>query len=343
MRRFPIVAIATAVCALALSAGIAGAAPIVPPQATLTHGPELGVVASRNAKATVLTTSSNLVFHNGGSVMHGPSNGPTNIYAIYWQGGASPLAGYPVSSTYLSTIGRYLADITAAGTAGATNNTYASTTQYNDAGGYVSSTFVNGGVLTDTNSFPATDGCTDTVTQTTRCLSNAQLGTEVLNFVTAKGLPTGMGTLYLLLTPQNVGSCYSSSSCAFTQYCAYHTSITGTLPTGGSARVLWANQPYTLTTSSGCASGSYPNGDAAADSTINVISHEHQEALTDPLGNAWFDSKGYEDADKCAWNFGTKLGNAANGYAYNQLINGSRYYLQQDWSNKSAKCVLTGQ
>ncbi|HEV8105717.1 MAG TPA: hypothetical protein VGP69_18445, partial [Gaiellaceae bacterium] len=35
----------------------------------------------------------------------------------------------------------------------------------------------------------------------------------------------------------------------------------------------------------------------------NVSGHELSEALTDPHGDAWFDSSGAENADKCAWTF----------------------------------------
>jgi hypothetical protein len=105
--------------------------------------------------------------------------------------------------------------------------------------------------------------------------------------------------------------------------------------------VLYANQPYTQTSPSGCGSGQSPSGDAAADSTINVVSHEHNEAITDALGNAWFDRRGYENGDKCAWNFGVALGSNGNGQ-YNQVINGHDYYLQQEWSNHSSGCVLSG-
>ncbi len=103
---------------------------------------------------------------------------------------------------------------------------------------------------------------------------------------------------------------------------------------------LYANQPYAAFVQSACGSGQSPNNDDA-DSTINVASHEHNESITDPLGTAWFDRQGEENGDKCAWNFGTALG-GATGQKYNQMINGSRYYLQQEWSNHSSGCVLTG-
>ena len=69
------------------------------------------------------------------------------------------------------------------------------------------------------------------------------------------------------------------------------------------------------------------------------MSHEHNEAITDPFGNAWLDSSGDEIADICAWNFGTPLGTASNGQPYNQLINGHEYELQQDYSNDGSRCL----
>jgi PKD repeat protein len=90
---------------------------------------------------------------------------------------------------------------------------------------------------------------------------------------------------------------------------------------------------------SGCQSGEYPNADAAADSVISITSHENIEAVTDPLGNAWYDRSGNEIGDKCAWNFGSPLG-GSSGALYNQSISSGSYWLQQEWSNASAACAL---
>ena len=68
----------------------------------------------------------------------------------------------------------------------------------------------------------------------------------------------------------------------------------------------------------GCAPGSSPNGNDA-DATINTISHEQNESITDPWGNAWQNAKGDEIADICAWNFGSALGGTP-GAQYNQVI-----------------------
>lgn len=63
--------------------------------------------------------------------------------------------------------------------------------------------------------------------------------------------------------------------------------------------------------------------------------------LTDPLFNGWRDMYGLENGEKCAWNFGTPLGGGSGSY-YNQVINGTHYYLQAEWSNATNRCVVTG-
>ena len=104
----------------------------------------------------------------------------------------------------------------------------------------------------------------------------------------------------------------------------------------GSTATMYANQPYAAFVPAACDSGQHPNGDDT-DATINVVSHEHNETITDPQGSAWYDRRGYENGDKCAWNFGTVTS------GYNQTINANHYILQQEWSNKSSGCVLQGQ
>jgi len=56
----------------------------------------------------------------------------------------------------------------------------------------------------------------------------------------------------------------------------------------------------------------------------NVSGHELSEMLTDPRLNAWYDSSGAENADKCAWTFGSSL---------LSFTNGSRWKIQGNWSN----------
>ena len=103
---------------------------------------------------------------------------------------------------------------------------------------------------------------------------------------------------------------------------------------------IYTNQPYAAFVPAACDSKQHPNGDDA-DATINVVSHEHNEAITDPQLNAWYDNSGAEIGDKCAWNFGVSLGRTAFGN-YNQIIGTGKYYVQQEWSNAHRGCVLRG-
>lgn len=63
-------------------------------------------------------------------------------------------------------------------------------------------------------------------------------------------------------------------------------------------------------------------------SLANVSSHEFMEAITDADINAWYDSSGAENGDKCAWKFSGCV----------SLTNGS-WQLQQEWSNAVNGCV----
>jgi len=173
------------------------------------------------------------------------------------------------------------------------------------------------------------------VSQTTVCLSDAQLQAEVKRVATAQGWGSGIGKEFFMFTAKNVGSCLDSSHCAFSYYCAYHSSFGS-----GSGEYLYANMPYADTVPADCDAGQHPNG-SDADATLNVTSHEQNETITDPDGNAWFDRAGYENGDKCAWYFGNQLSSTSSG-SYNQLINTHPYELQEEYSNASRSCVLTG-
>jgi hypothetical protein len=278
-----------------------------------------GVVPAHGQANNGATTSNNLIY-NGGPVMH------TNaVYAIYWIPN-----GYSVGAGYQSTINSYFQNVAA--DSGRSNDVYDSDTQYYDTiNGHIlyNSSFVE--AIPDTHAYPR-NGCHDRYTQT--CLSDSQLQAEIGRVVKSQSLPTGTSTEYFLFTPKNVGSC-DGPYCAYSYYCAYHSNIGS-----GPGAILYANMPYAAYVSRACGSGQSPNYNDA-DSTINVTSHEHNETITDPFGNAWYDVVGNEDGDKCAWNFGAPLG-GSSGAEYNQVINGAHYYLQQEWSNQSSGCVLTG-
>ena len=301
-------------CAIAFPAGALAAAP-----GTMNPAGKIrGVVPAHGQKSHQPGSNNNLSYH-GGPVMH-----VNKVYAIYW---------FPPGSTYDATyqpvINTYFGDVAAA--SGQSSNVYYSDTQYSDTTGPIQYSSTFGGPILDTNAYPA-NGCKDRYTSI--CLTDAQLQNEIQSVISTNHLTPNLSTEFFMFTPKGVGSC-AGSSCAFSYYCAYHSQI----GTGGNA-ILYANMPYAMTVPSACGSGESPNG-SDADSTLNVVSHEHNETITDPLGTAWFDNSGNEDGDKCAWNFGAALGGAP-GAEYNQVIRRHDYYLQQEWSNASSGCVLTG-
>ena len=72
---------------------------------------------------------------------------------------------------------------------------------------------------------------------------------------------------------------------------------------------------------------------------VSVLAHELEEAVTDPELNAWYDTRGYENADKCAWTFGTTY--ASGGGIANMRLGSRDYLIQQNWNaGTNQKCAL---
>ena len=132
-------------------------------------------------------------------------------------------------------------------------------------------------------------------------------------------------TVYAIFTGSgvNLGGGFGS------QYCAYHTR--GTTSAGVA---YFAAMPYNQQYPSACtAAMASPNTDVAGNSEVNTLAHEIEETTTDARGNAWYDNRGYENADKCAWTWGT-IKTASNGGKYNQQFSDGNFYLiQQNWVN----------
>jgi len=246
---------------------------------------------------------------------------------------STPFAGssfLTFDASYESLINRYFTDV--AHDSGGTSNVYSVGTQYTDGSGAVEYQSTFGGSYLDHDALPS-NGCDDGADAV--CLTDAQLQGEIQNVLRTKGWHGSTTTMFFLLTPDGVGSCFDnfSNQCTTNVFCAYHSSFTDS----SGEPVIYANEPYDATIN-GCDPGSSPNtGDGDAD--LNTISHEHNEAITDPFGDGWWrDSDGEENGDLCAWDFGTKLGGTTGVDAFNQLINGHHYWLQQEWSNNGSGC-----
>ncbi len=244
-------------------------------------------------------------YHTGGTVLKAS---PVPIYIIWygnWNGGARPSD----SQATVNLIQGFLGSNSLGGSSyEAINTTYGDTT------GNVSGHLNFSGAVFDNYS------------QGTR-FSDRNLTTIVSTHV-GHDLPSDVNAVYLVLTSSDVKE--SSGFCR--TYCGFHTHATI-----GGADIKYAFVGNVDQCPSGCEIQSTgPNSPSAgvggADGMSNTITHETEEAITDPDLNAWFDSSGNEDADKCNFKFGPTQ-TAANGAKFNQTFGGHNWMIQMEWEN----------
>jgi hypothetical protein len=154
----------------------------------------------------------------------------------------------------------------------------------------------------------------------------------VTDAISSNRLPSDAHGVYLVLTSADV----SESSGFCTQYCGWHTHVTST---GSDIKYAFVGNPDRCINS--CAAQSVgPNGNAGADGMASIIAHELEEVATDPDLDAWFDARGAENADKCAWTFGSTY-TTSNGATANMHLGSRDYLIQQNWSaGNNQRCVL---
>ncbi len=188
--------------------------------------------------------SQNLLY-NGGPVMQATST----TYAIFWEP-PTLQDGTPtqVSATYHTLLERYFNDIGGSGV-------YGNDTQYYDTNGSISNSSTFGGAYIDTSAYPTSD-CSDQITPND-CLTDAQLQAEVTKAMAANNWTSGLTHMFFVFTSQGEGSCFdtSSTSCAFTEYCAYHSYFND----DNNQPVIYANMPYTGTALDACGVSASPN------------------------------------------------------------------------------------
>jgi len=205
-----------------------------------------------------------------------------------------------------------------------------------NAGGYA-------GTYADAQPYPVST-CTDNVTGH-NCIDDAQLQAEIRRVMGVMGWTGGINKIFLVYTSSGEGSCFTANAtaanCAYTGYCAYHSSF-GTQ----SVPIIYANQPYGYLPTCQNQGQPSPNNDAVADAASSTATHEITESMTDPInGTGWNDSSGNEIGDKCAYNYGFNSWdyNATDAqYLANQMWNGYFFELQMEWDNHLAGCVLVG-
>jgi hypothetical protein len=234
------------------------------------------------------------IAYHGGPVM----TGTTNMYYI-WYGNWGNDTAPTILTDFANNIG---------------GSPYfnINTTYYNGAGTKVSNSVILAGSTTDNYS------------------QGANLTDAGVKAVVARSLGSNLGDpngVYFVLTSADVNE--TSGFC--TQYCGWHThgSINGVdikySFIGNAARCPSACAAQTT---------SSPNNNVGADAMASIIAHELEEAVTDPDLNAWYFNNGQENADKCAWTFGT-MSTASNGSKYNVTLGSRNYLIQQNWVNSN--------
>jgi hypothetical protein len=168
---------------------------------------------------------------------------------------------------------------------------------------------------------------------TTTALTDADILTIVNNNKGRNPNIVSSDSITLVLTSGDV-----KKSGFLTNYCGWHTwASISSIP----VKYSFVGNPGTNTACIAKNTTISPNGDVGVDAMASVIAHEIVEAVTDPQLNAWYDNRGYENADKCAWTFGTDFA-AANGSRANINLGGFEYLIQRNWVNAGGgSCALT--
>jgi hypothetical protein len=244
-----------------------------------------------------------IVFHTGGTVL---KSAVVPVYII-WYGNWSNGTHASDSQTTVNLIDAFFASSGGIGGSGYERIN----TLYGDLLGNVS-----GNLALSSQIF-------DSYSQTAR-LSDAKLQSVVSSHLTNGSLPTDPNGVYVVLTSSDV----SESSGFCTRYCGFHTHATL-----NGADIKYAFVGNVDRCPSGCEiQTTSPNGDSGADGMANTLAHETEETITDPDLNAWFDSSGNEDADKCNFKFGpTQV--ASNGSKFNQTFGTHHWMIQMEWEN----------
>ncbi len=154
-------------------------------------------------------------------------------------------------------------------------------------------------------------------------LSDSDVLGVVADAIGGGALPADPSGVYFVLTSADVAE--TSGFCS--RYCGWHTHAT---VAGNDIKYAFIGNPDRCPSS--CAAQSTgPNGNAGADGMASIIAHEAEEAVTDPDLDAWYDRRGYENADKCAWTFGATY--SVDGAQANVKLGARDYLIQQNWVN----------
>jgi hypothetical protein len=135
-------------------------------------------------------------------------------------------------------------------------------------------------------------------------------------------------TIYEVLIPSGYfsddGSGFTSCGGPNLAYCAYHFFGDGV---NLDSSIKYSIEPYP--SCFGCTG--LPNWTAANDQQHFIV-HETREATSDEFLDAWYDNKGFEADDKCAW--GRNL-----QFLFDEVTPDGTFAYQMEYSNEDKGCV----
>ncbi len=256
--------------------------------------------AQKRSSRTTVKTSNGINYHGGPLML-----GTPNVYYI-WYGNWSGNTAINILDNLAFTLG--------------------GSPYYN-----INTTYYDGSNRKVSNALAAPASTTDNYSRGTALTDNDVL-TIVTNSISSGTLPKDSNGIYVVLTSADVNE--TSGFC--TQYCGWHSHAN---ILGMDAKFAFVGNADRCPNACAAQTSSSPNGNIGADAMASTIAHEVDEAVTDPDLNAWYDTRGYENADKCAWKFGTVY-KTANGSSANMNLGGLNYLIQQNWLNAGGgKCA----
>lgn len=242
-------------------------------------------------------STSNLTYHNGGVVIRN-----AHVVEIFW---GPSFANGGADASYANALQNF-------------RNQFGTTAEYNVITQYYGQDPISGyGNIAQSSLGSGQADWFDTSTPPTN-VTDADVQSEVKRYVAGHGVD--YNAIYEVFIPSSsYSSSGSSDSCGGPnlQYCAYHSHYVDS----SNQNVKYSIEPYPS------CSGCHASGFTTVQDQEHFVCHETREAVTDALGNAWYDRRGAEADDKCAWSPAPFI-DGGNGYQY-------------EWSNANSGCVKT--
>jgi archaellum component FlaF (FlaF/FlaG flagellin family) len=277
---------------------------IVPAKGSSAAPRAAGRAAQPAAKRPAGKAASNGISYHGGPLILGT----TNVYYIWYGNWATDAAAQPILTDLANNIG--------------------GSPYFN-----INTSYYNGSNTHVTNAVHYAGATTDNYSQGP-VLTDPTVQMVVQNAISTGKLPLDTNAVYFVLTSPDV---HEATGFGFV-YCGWHTN--GTI-NGADIKYSFVGDPATYWMNTCADQSTGPNGGGGGDAMASVVSHELEEAVTDPDLDAWYDSSGNENADKCAWTFDPTY-RATNGALANMKLGTRDYLIQRNWVNASGGyCALS--